>query len=247
MNFKKIAAAVALAAVAVNANAAFDIDGSTGVGTGNGSGSVVLALLNDTTNVDTSLSVDLGITTGEFLAGSVAFGNLLDPAAAAAVAKFVAASTGTISWDVVGRINDGPNVKIGFLSTVTSYTGNAITQSSLFSAAGGQGTWIASNFANANSGADSMVEYADATSIGGALDPNHTNILVNQRVAMGDSAMFDAVLFDTTTGGGTPLNLGVMTFDGASLEYAAVPVPAAVWLFGSALVGLVGAARRRAA
>lgn len=31
------------------------------------------------------------------------------------------------------------------------------------------------------------------------------------------------------------------------LTYSAVPVPAAVWLFGSALVGLVGVARRRAA
>jgi ABC-type uncharacterized transport system permease subunit len=29
------------------------------------------------------------------------------------------------------------------------------------------------------------------------------------------------------------------------LSYSAVPVPAAVWLFGSGLVGLIGVARRR--
>ena len=34
-------------------------------------------------------------------------------------------------------------------------------------------------------------------------------------------------------------------FDSASFEQVVVPVPAAVWLFGSGLVGLVGVARRR--
>ena len=40
-------------------------------------------------------------------------------------------------------------------------------------------------------------------------------------------------------GGGAP------KFDAASFEVTAVPVPAAVWLFGSGLLGLVGVARRR--
>ena len=39
-------------------------------------------------------------------------------------------------------------------------------------------------------------------------------------------------------------NVWTMTSDG-SLTYSAVPVPAAVWLFGSGLIGLVGVARRR--
>jgi hypothetical protein len=34
-------------------------------------------------------------------------------------------------------------------------------------------------------------------------------------------------------------------FDSASLDVSAVPVPAAAWLFGSGLLGLVGVARRR--
>ncbi|MDT8283315.1 MAG: VPLPA-CTERM sorting domain-containing protein [Gammaproteobacteria bacterium] len=37
--------------------------------------------------------------------------------------------------------------------------------------------------------------------------------------------------------GGVPLSL--------SITPSAVPVPAAVWLFGSGLLGLVGVARRR--
>lgn len=40
---------------------------------------------------------------------------------------------------------------------------------------------------------------------------------------------------------------GQWSFDGTTLSYSAVPVPAAVWLFGSGLLGLVGVARRRAA
>ena len=36
-------------------------------------------------------------------------------------------------------------------------------------------------------------------------------------------------------------------FTGTTVSVSAVPVPAAVWLFGSGLVGLIGVARRRAA
>jgi len=44
--------------------------------------------------------------------------------------------------------------------------------------------------------------------------------------------------------------VGSWSFDGTTLSYAApsaVPVPAAVWLFGSGLIGLVGVARRKTA
>jgi hypothetical protein len=35
------------------------------------------------------------------------------------------------------------------------------------------------------------------------------------------------------------------TYEGAIINPSAVPVPAALWLFGSGLLGLVGVARRR--
>lgn len=52
---------------------------------------------------------------------------------------------------------------------------------------------------------------------------------------------------DTCTGVGTPMQIG--PFPGQAPAFngvvSAVPVPAAVWLFGSGLLGLVGVARRR--
>ena len=66
--------------------------------------------------------------------------------------------------------------------------------------------------------------------------------------AVGDTPadLVIGVLGDQWTGadGFTVLN---PTFSGATIAINAVPVPAAVWLFGSGLLGLVGVARRRMA
>ncbi|RRQ21596.1 VPLPA-CTERM sorting domain-containing protein [Thiohalobacter thiocyanaticus] len=44
---------------------------------------------------------------------------------------------------------------------------------------------------------------------------------------------------------GTELLNGEIIFGHSEASLSAVPVPAAVWLFGSGLAGLVGIARRR--
>lgn len=46
-------------------------------------------------------------------------------------------------------------------------------------------------------------------------------------------------------GGSSPNSQGIALFGGAAL--APVPVPAAIWLFGSGLIGLIGIARRKKA
>jgi len=62
-------------------------------------------------------------------------------------------------------------------------------------------------------------------------------------VAPTDTARAQILLLHILTDG-TPAG-GSIFWDDASLEVSAVPVPAAVWLFGSGLLGLVGVARRK--
>ena len=64
-------------------------------------------------------------------------------------------------------------------------------------------------------------------------------------VAPDNTARAQVMLLHILTDG-TPAG-GSIFWDDASLEVSAVPVPAAVWLFGSGLLGLVGVARRRKA
>lgn len=78
----------------------------------------------------------------------------------------------------------------------------------------------------------------------------------------GDGHTIGTISFDALAVGSTAVNMGVSSFHGdyldsgynivtasfnnATVDISAVPVPAAVWLFGSGLIGLAGIARRRA-
>ena len=57
-----------------------------------------------------------------------------------------------------------------------------------------------------------------------------------------EAGTFTATWSAVVVGGGFNNNVGTWTIEG---NVSAVPVPAAVWLFGSGLVGLAGIARRR--
>ena len=101
--------------------------------------------------------------------------------------------------------------------------------------------------------------------------PLFTNVIASDAVAVGGTfgavglggAAFDFVTINFVANSSAPIDifnsafgdwqdgqpaaqpvLGVI-FEGATVNVNAVPVPAAAWLFGSGLIGLVGIARRK--
>jgi hypothetical protein len=73
---------------------------------------------------------------------------------------------------------------------------------------------------------------------------------VNNTAAIGEDMGFYFIKGDLAGNNTTTEAAGRWAFDGTNLTYgavSAVPVPAAIWLFGSGLIGLVGVARRKTA
>lgn len=84
-------------------------------------------------------------------------------------------------------------------------------------------------------------------SFGSTIDASTTQDVWTQIGVLGAAVPTDATLARVVliTGAFTGGGGGAAFFDDASFSTAVVPVPAAVWLFGSGLLGLIGVARRR--
>ena len=123
-----------------------------------------------------------------------------------------------------------------------SYTGDpfqnlAILQIAYFDA-GGNGLGVDEVFANTIGDLD----YDLSVPQDGAPNSDWTRMEVSG-IAPAGTAEAQILLIHILTEG-TP-NGGSIWWDNANLTASPVPVPAAVWLFGSGLLGLVGVARRR--
>ena len=100
-----------------------------------------------------------------------------------------------------------------------------------------------------------VIDFLGNVGVGGAYQASNQVVLFdfvgsNDDFIVGLSTDGGATWFADTGFTGNPGNSGVMTFNVAGetflVDVQSVPVPAAVWLFGSGLLGLVGVARRRA-
>jgi len=89
----------------------------------------------------------------------------------------------------------------------------------------------------ANENAFFTVVFDSATMIGLVDDMIYGDCTSGSLMVAGQACMAGEIT-GASTMAGTPLSISIS-------EVSAVPVPAAVWLFGSALVGLVGANRRK--
>ena len=81
------------------------------------------------------------------------------------------------------------------------------------------------------------------------LDSSITGSLAPGQTVTVEASLFASVTMPGFESGGAarigdPLDLSAGAFSGS---LTIVPVPAAVWLFGSGLIGLIGVARRKAA
>ena len=104
----------------------------------------------------------------------------------------------------------------------------------------------------ANNASGNVSTFSDATAPGGGADGSHNITFVPQTGSLGDLLSFDAFLQSFGPGGdGSSFsalgNTFVLSTDGTALTYNAIPLPAAAWVFISAVLGLAGVARRRAA
>ena len=263
MKIKALAAAVALMSTASVANAAWH-DGSD-FDTFSFNGELVLVAFDDVRKV--SVVQDLGGSYDEIYDnignGSFTKGFILNPLFAS---TFAASTAGNVQWTVFANAGNNfgitPDVQPGSLITSNVLAGNSghYVSNSEWDGAQNKVDTSVSNYINGGLG--DAFNFA----LNGAFLGNASNGLF-----AGDDFNFGSKLqatlpFDTTSitdtayfwlipegssTGNEQLEVKIGTWNlniaSGSLQYAAVPVPAAVWLLASGLLGLGAVSRRRKA
>lgn len=266
MNFKKIGLALAVSAAAASANAAWE---SGSLNTPDTNGELVLTVWNKSTF--TSFTQDLGVYTDEALGMTVGTSFALDTDGLAYVGGAGAASD--LMWNVAGSNNNqadlfttlDPKDYSFYLTQTATPTGTHAfaTMGTFFNSMAVYENQLNTNgtFSATSNAADPTVllsgqqDYAGADSRWGTTAAGLSgNFGVVDSATDANSSLY-AFAFQPNanfTGGDTLQSAAQWSLDLTSgqLNYgsvAAVPVPAAVWMFASGLVGLAGIARRKKA
>lgn len=265
LKLKALVAAVAFAATGA-AQAAISTDGwsQPNAGAGTGAGELFLSMYDP--SVSQSLVVDLNLTASSFITGNAALINTFS-LTSVALDNFIAASPNAslMQWNL-GAISNGPGFAgVGVLTT----HGNAgATIDPLADGGPVNGTQLlaaldnGSAYVNNNNPTQTVQGSSDpgyhfgglwAGSFGGGTwtwDNQHIGFAGGELmsfISIDESNPIDGQPFVTAFSNAQwmvdPIT-GTVSYEGA---VSAVPVPAAVWLFGSGMLGLVGIARRRKA
>lgn len=191
-------------------------NGVTVNGFGGVAGDGHAGVISLTVNADSSLS---------FTGGSV---DTILGTAAANFAQNLNLGSWTGSIDAAGNIDFTPTGREG--NTSNPVISNARWNVDDFNDPGGN-TWT--DFTTGTSGGTVLGDTTTSSTIAGqALDASNHAVLVSSSTVGGDFGSF----------------FGGVYYEAWSVDFApaaVIPVPAAVWLFGSGLIGLVGVARRR--
>lgn len=257
MKIKHTLAVAAVAAIAsTGANAAWESGG-----TGNSANQIDAELILTVWNNDTqrSFSQDLGVTTRQFMTGEAGEQSFnLDDAGLNYI------GTGDIRYSVAGNSSViAPNELqyFGYYFTSNQEVENLPNQNfAALNAQFGGFQGYANDLGDADSGTtDNPVFFLDGqfNAASGAVWGNQlrsltANITANAVSTSGSDTEalagwavgVDSDAIGNVVSSSLPF---VWTLDTSAdtLSYSAVPIPAAAWLFGSALLGMIGAARRR--
>jgi len=271
MKFKLITAAVILAAS--NSASAAPVSPLPQNSGGGGLSEAIFSVWDPTTNQ--SYSQDLGTTWQTFRdnLNNASFSASYTVNTDVYNAAVGASDTVNLIWNV--SVANGQNVDFSNFDTFgvigTSNVGNNINQAALNQAVAKHdqmATAQRGSMSNDGFGSDTPADvnsdpaindaYFGTIANGGyAGDPGLWGTSWGTNGSTNNSAAFgtDLDFYFWKTGGFSPdptvtKAIGSWSFDGTSLSYGAttaspVPVPAAVWLFGSGLMGLVGVSRRK--
>jgi hypothetical protein len=262
MNLKlKTLAAVVAMTVAGAANAAIYTDsfnGGNGITTGTGDGELFLSILDP--SVNQSLVLDLNLTVNNFRNNNASLINTFS-VTDATLAGFIAASPdqSLMRWNLGGLSNMGLGPDLGFVTT----HGNAgATIDAGEKPNDGTGLSIGMGNLEAYANLNPTTAVVGSGTPGGHLGSywggtfGGAMFFNNQHTGFSSGELMSFIFADeaNTLDGPTSIQafanaewmvdptLGKVSYVG---QVSAVPVPAAVWLFGSGLLGLAGVSRRR--
>jgi hypothetical protein len=218
-------------------------------------GQVIGAFAADTTvSVNGATGVSGSLTNGQTIYGSTA--NL------ASLIALGSQAGNTIQWAVMGGGGQPTTNTLNFVTTDTNSSLGTLTGRK----GGNLGAWVTglgntSNLLSNNSGVNADVFAASANGAAGwdptILQSNASNWYSNGPTNLVNGLGTSATLFGVTGDSVISTNLvktsvlGNVTLTAAGLVFtsattAPVPLPAAIWLLGSGLLGLFGIGRRKA-
>lgn len=270
LKLKSLVAAVAMTVAGVT-QAAIVTDGyngGAGLGSGTGAGELIFSILDPVANQ--SLALDMNLTANTFRNNNVSLINSFS-VTDSLLQSFLSSHSADWSqmrWNLGGLSNNGFGPNAGILTTNgnAGATINPVVQGPIDGNALTSAMGFIESYANANnpnlspnsavSNSVSASGYAGGfwgSNFGGSFSFSNEQTgfggsgQLMSFIALGTTDVSDlsGVPVSTTYSNGRWLvdpTLGKVSYVGT---VSAVPVPAAVWLFGSGLLGLVGVSRRR--
>lgn len=255
---KVLVASVALA-VGGAAQAAIESDDAMNPGNGDGGGQLFLSVVDRGATSPMSYVLNLGVTAAEFIANDSSSYEL-SFAADSNLQTLLANPGGTVAWNIAAAHSMyGPNLDdLGYLSTAPMPPNPSSDTVLGIPGISGALTKIGTYLLPVNTlmGANNSVLVTSSSSMayhdfeGAWGDTWHTS-LHSTEAGLDESLGFYFVATNVSVDGDGSSSrvvpfLGTWTLAAnGELTYSAVPVPAAVWLLGSALIGMAGVARRK--